>query len=369
MIKKIINYLHLFNGLSFETRKQKKFCIIENNLNNSLNDILKKKNPAFISIYKLNIFILINLIFEKKFNLTKEFSLNYYIESIKYFQCKVVFSMIDNNENILRIKSFLKNIKVVVVQNGTRYLKNDISNFKNTKKFNVDYYFTFNKYYSQLLSKYINAKFISIGSIENNKYKILKKKRKSILFISDFDKKDYLYSQKNYKNYNNYYKPEFKLLPLIENFCEKHDYDLNIAPRILDYKQEYFFYSKIFKNNKWKLLKKINNPFRYIDEAELIIFIHSTLGYEALFRNAKIAGLCCRLNIDKSRCFGWPKFDRKKKGFFWTNELNLTKCNKILVNLINMDKKKWSKKSNKYIKNFSVYNYNNIKLKKIISNL
>ena len=58
-------------------------------------------------------------------------------------------------------------------------------------------------------------------------------------------------------------------------------------------------------------------------------------------------------------------FDYKKKRFFWTNELNLRKCNKILVNLINMDQKKWSKKSYKYIKNFSVYNYKNTKLKKL----
>lgn len=369
MIKKIINYLHLFNGFSFERRNQKKFCIIENNLNNSLNDIIEKKNPAFISIYKLNIFILIILILKKKLNFTKEFALNYYIESIKYFQCKVVLSMIDNNQNILRIKSFLKNVKVAVVQNGTRYLNNDISNFRGTKKFSVDYYFTFNKYYSQLLSKFINAKFISIGSVQNNKYKILKKKSRSILFISDFDNTEYLYSLKNYKNYKNYYKPEFKLLPLIENFCKKNGYNLNIAPRIFDYKQEYLFYKKIFKSNKWKLLKKTNNSFRYIDESELIIFIQSTLGYEALFRNAKIAAFCCRLNLDKSRCFGWPKFDLKKKGFFWINELNLIKCKKILINLINMDKKKWSKKSNKYIKDFSVYNYNNTKLKKIIFNL
>ena len=223
--------------------------------------------------------------------------------------------MIDNNENILKIKNFHKNIKVAVVQNGTRYLNNDISNFKSKKKFSVDYYFTFNKYYSQLLSKFIDAKFISIGSLENNKFKISKKKNRSILFISDFDKTDYLYSQKKYKHYNNYYRSEFKLLPLIENICEKYEYDLNIAPRIKNYKQEHLFYSKIFKKNKWKLLKKTSNPFRYIDESELVIFIHSTLGYEALFRNAKIAALCCRLNVDKSRCFGWPMFDYKKKVF------------------------------------------------------
>ena len=96
---------------------------------------------------------------------------------------QVVFSMIDNNENILKIKNFHKNIKVAVVQNGTRYLNNDISNFKSKKKFSVDYYFTFNKYYSQLLSKFIDAKFISIGSLENNKFKFLKKNRSILLFL------------------------------------------------------------------------------------------------------------------------------------------------------------------------------------------
>ena len=91
---------------SLRQKSKKEFCIIENNLNNSLNDILKKKDPAYISIYKLNIFILFKLIYKKKFNFIKEFSLNYYLESIKYYQCKVVFSMIDNNENILKNKKF-----------------------------------------------------------------------------------------------------------------------------------------------------------------------------------------------------------------------------------------------------------------------
>jgi surface carbohydrate biosynthesis protein len=278
--------------------------------------------------------------------------------------------MIDNNISVLEIKNHLKNIKVIVVQNGTRFLKNDILSLKIKKKFQVDYYFTFNKYYSKLLSKIVKAKFISLGSIENNKSRLSKnKKKKTILFISDFDKTDYSYSKKNFKNFKNYYNPEFRMLPFIENFCEKNNFKLKILQRTPDFDQEYSFYSKIFKKDKWTLVKKKMSYFKDIDEAEIVVFIHSTLGYEALFRKAKIAGFCCRGHVDLSRCFGWPKFDHKKKGFFWTNELNLTKFNKILIDLINMNQKQWLKKSNKYIKNFSIYNYNNIKLKNIIFNL
>ena len=112
----------------FLRQKSKKFCIIENNLNNSLNDILKKRS-TYISIYKLNIFILFKLIYKKKFNFIKNF-LKLLPRVDKILSMQSSFSMIDNNENILKIKNFHKNIKVAVVQNGTRYLNNDISNFK-----------------------------------------------------------------------------------------------------------------------------------------------------------------------------------------------------------------------------------------------
>lgn len=108
----------------------------------------------------------------------RHFTLNYYIEAIDYFKCEVVLSMIDNNISVLEIKNHLKNIKVIVVQNGTRFLKNDILSLKIKKKFQVDYYFTFNKYYSKLLSKIVKAKFISLGSIENNKSRLSKNKKK-----------------------------------------------------------------------------------------------------------------------------------------------------------------------------------------------
>ncbi len=161
--------------------KEKKFCIIENFLNPNLQNYLPKNKTAYISIYEINIFILFKLIFKRKNLFFQNFQNNYYLEAIKYYKCSAVFSMIDNNLQILQLKKFLPKVKFLVVQNGMRFKSDDY--LRKKPKYQIDYYLTFNRYYSSILSQKIKSKFAHIGFIENNTYKIKKNLIKKKYYI------------------------------------------------------------------------------------------------------------------------------------------------------------------------------------------
>ena len=92
----------------------------------------------------------------------------------------------------------------------------------------------------------------------------------------------------------------------------------------------------------------------------MVVFMTSTLGYEAIARNKKVLGFCCK---------GTPNFQKKnfqerllglflviKKRFFWVNDLNLKIFSKNLIAYKNY-KNKWNKKKFQNIKKISWYNY------------
>ena len=119
----------------------------------------------------LNLLIVLRLLITRKTK--KNFFLNYYIEYLRFTKCKIFVTNYDNNEIFWKIKKFIPNLKVVIIQNGLRLKKYDIfENLKKDKFYKVDYFLTFNKEVSNLFSKFVKAKFIPIGSVENNFTKI-----------------------------------------------------------------------------------------------------------------------------------------------------------------------------------------------------
>ena len=53
-----------------------------------------------------------------------------------------------------------------------------------------------------------------------------------------------------------------------------------------------------------------------INKFETIVFVDSTLGYEAIARNKKVIAISCRKDKDKiTSPFGFPT-NKKKRGFF-----------------------------------------------------
>ena len=362
--------MSIFRKFEFKFPKKSKIVLIGITNKKIASDIVNK-DFIIINLDKFNFFVLIKLFFLNGIKIN-DFRLNYLEHYLKFIGANILICSEDNNPLYWRIKEKLPELKVLIIQNGWRMKKFDIFESRIIKRdeYKVDYFFTFNSSISKLYSKFIKAKFIEIGSIENNFYNINNEiKKQGILYLSEYFEtnryKEKLYTPKKLKWFNT----EIILLPFLKSFCSKNNISLNILPRIGS-KNEFNFFEKILgKNSDWNYLKKISNSYKFVDEAKVIIFSATTLGYESLARKKKVLGFCCKLLSDPSRNFGWPMYYKKKEGFFWINYIHLNRFQKKLNNLIKMNNYEWLRKSKKYQKNLMVYDKNNFKLKKIIESL
>ena len=174
---------------SFFFPPKKKVLIYDNNNLEFFKKYLKKY--SYQILYTRNeaycIPILLYTIIKKGI---KDLKINYKKEFIKRTNCKVVLTMTDNDLEFLKID--LKGIKKIAIQNAYRrdsfpdlfsFLK-----YEEKNQYTLDYIFCFNKFVGKVYKKYLNCKYIPIGSLRNNLIKLNKneKKNKNIIFISQY---------------------------------------------------------------------------------------------------------------------------------------------------------------------------------------
>jgi len=322
---------------------------------------------------KINIYILIKSLFS--FSYFFKLSLfNYYLEYIKNVDPKIVITLIDNNITFYKFKQYLPHVKFISVQCGQRLENGDIfSNFKKNSNFRKilksDIYFTYNKAYGNKINQYINCQIKPIGYFRNN-FVTKKKtqKKKTILFICQFRKQEKILN-------DNYYNVEKKLLPLINQYCISKKYNFFILGSSMgygavvrnDHKEEENFFKLMINSNHWKFLKGKKYPKNYqlLDKFENIVFIDSTLGYEAIAREKKVAVFSSRKVNDnaKSEKFGFP-LKMKSKGFFYSNSCNYSEIKRVLDNVTNYSDQKWKTKILPKLNEFRYFDINNTLLKK-----
>ena len=139
-----------------------------------------------------------------------------------------------------------------------------------------------------------------------------------------------------------FYKPESLLLPKLQNKCFEKGYTLNILGCSMDVNGEYDFFKKILKNNKFKHLKltdtatekELDNlnsgksnkidllrslkdggigSYIKLNDADIIFFIDSTLGYEALSLGHRCASFHSReVTFKNSDILGQAGFDGRQ---------------------------------------------------------
>lgn len=340
--------------------------------------IFKFKNYQILNtrFETINFFILTKVLLRFKINL-----LEYYIEYIKNVNPELIITLTDNNIKFYELKSFFTEKKFVSIQNGLRnrsprdifYLfktLNQKQGFK--KKYSCDLFFVFNQYIAKEYSKYVNAKYIVTGSLRNNLVKVSKTTfQKSILFISQ-----YRFRSSMLKKFG--YEVERIILPVISDFCRDKKILLNILPSSKDYSKlncEIKYYKDILKNNNFNVIKNKTTDKSYveIDKYENIIFIDSTLGYEAISRKKKVAIFSLRKVDNILDYFGWPK----KKNQLEIKFNNCTSYNKKIIdktlnNIFACSQKRWNKNFYPYLKKFMKYDYGNkilkVNIKKILIN-
>jgi surface carbohydrate biosynthesis protein len=309
----------------------------------------------------INVFALLySVIFSYRSNTKVEY-INFFL---RFSKNKTLISQNFNRLILYQIKFYYPKTKIIIVQNGG--LNNRFLNLlKNTKYKNLscDYFLCFSKLESSIIQKYIKAKFIIIGSIRSNFYKIKNTNlKKEVLFISQY-REDLI----NKPEFYNLYENERQVLPIIFEFCQKKNIKLAILPGQENYKKEKIHYSKLLKSNNFKMyIRNSEKSYSRVDNSFFSTGINSTLIYEAVGRK-KRAGIFNFLKNYKNLDSEYVVFDKHfiSNGRFWCKNFNKKKIFKILNYLYKISPKQWEKENSSKIK-LSNYDENNSKFQTLI---
>ncbi len=353
----------IFTGKkTFKSLKRKKIFFYSNESYNLFQDYFKEREIFVLerNLKKIYLQVVIKLF-------TKFFIINYreYIyEIIRQVNPRFIISIIDNDSLLWEIKKKFPNIKVIIIQNGYRYNNNYDKYFENLDKNinrKIDLFFVFNKNISVIYEKFFQSEIIVSGSIANNKsiIKDLKKKTKSVLFISEWGPFKKVF-HKNVNGYKKFHESCVFFVRFLSDYCFKNNYEFYIMGRPLDIKnskKEIEFYNNCIGNKKW-IYKRTKNSrkssYDEIDNHEIIASITSTLGYESLARKNKTIIFDGR----NSYSFGWPK-KMQEEGPFWTSNYDINKLTNIMDYLKKSDKKTWEKCLEEYLNDLLIYDENN----------
>lgn len=380
----LFSYKLLFNlftyKLLFNSPIQKKICLYGDQHSNFFKYYFDH-NILYTHEKKIYFFLIIKLILKfKKINFK-----NYSIEFINKTKPLVIITFLDNYPHFYELKKKFPNIKFVSIQNSPRHPNFFKYNLKKKKKYKIDYVLTWGDLIQKFYKSKISAKYITIGSIKNNHFKKNKKSKlfkSSLLFISGGypPEKKYMYLSGKKKILNkSFWELEYKLLPLISNFCKKNKFKLFIFGKNLLNKnkvnKEFLFYKKILKNKFYYIENDITHPsfkiYNLSDKFNKIISMDSSFGLESLIRghNTLICDVRHEFTKNLSQRIFWPLNPKKlKKNNIITN-LNEKVLYKRMHNLfcLKLDKKNNLQESinNKLI----IFDKNNKIFKKIIKEL
>ncbi len=337
-----------------------------------------KKKFIFFFFYILKNFYNIKLM---NIMLKDGFLTSYVCKQIYKYNPKFVITMIDNDLRFYKLKKYFNNsTKFVAIQNGLRSKFHDIFDnptIHKDKNLSADYYLSFGTSLKTILQKYIKVKVIPVGSIVNNMVKIKKFSYKisknNILYISSY--RNLSYNQVFDKSsdgqsiyWKNLISDEIKLIKYLGDYCYKNNIELGIAGCNLEFpEKEKKFFKKILRKVKWKFYKRINkfSNYKLIDNFNIIVNNCSTLGFEALGRDKKVAFFSREKSPFGDWRFGWP-IKYPLKGFFYSNRISEFEVNRILNNLCKINQKQWNLMQIKEKNIHMRYDPKNLKIQSLI---
>ena len=376
LFKKILN-IKKFDF--FPPKKNKILFIGSHNVDLFEKNILKNCH-TICEIENLNLYILLISLFKKY---SDSLIINYYIHFIKKTNPNIVITFIDNYHNFYLLKNFFKKKFFISIQNGWRgrigdFFQDTYLNKYKKKNLSADYILTFTDAIGDKFKKHINCNNLTIGSFRNNIFKINKfTKKNSIAFISSYKKrdKDYFYNNGNSKIlFKDYFISEKIIVNFLSKYCIKNSLELFIIPS-QNNKDEHNYYSSV-KDNKFNLLPKKNRycSYEYVDDFEYLVGGDTTLSYESLSRNKRVAFFNIRKDFiskftnDNLECtdFLWPG-KLEQDGPFWTHSSDENSMKRVLDFVVNCNDYEWKSAMDSISKkNYILHDNQNTILKELI---
>ena len=370
--------------------KKTNYLIVDKSGSDDLfnNNIIAKNETYVLSIRSyewLNIHIIFWLIKERKYSLL--LNERFVLIVLYYLQCiepKFVVTWMDYIASFYKLKALYPKAIFISLQVGRR--SNEPGEFfdrirsMQDDQLSCDYIFSFGEAHAKEYEKYINCKAIPSGSIRNNNIPILHNKnnilnKHKILFISQYrkPKKNNIFAMygDDVITWDEYYKVEHLLLPMIVKYCKNNSLSLYIAASIESTMElEKKFYNNLIGSKNYNYIETTSNVSNYevVDEFPYIVGIDSTLLSEALGRGKRVAFFDCRGGYTRipDSTFGWP-MKLELKGKFWTNDIENSDVKILLDYIINISDKQWEKDVKSISSGLMNYDDNNLLLRKVLS--
>jgi surface carbohydrate biosynthesis protein len=272
---------------------------------------------------------------------------------------KAVITFIDNNANFYTLSQSFPNVKTLFIQNGMRGGGRDIfATLTQADAYHVDYMLVFNNEFGEMYNKYIKGLYIPIGSFKNNNTKITFQPTKDVVFISQYrsEPADSLSftvdASGDPVSWEKFYSAEIFVLAFLKKWCTENRKYLRIAGCMSESQDiERQFFRDNLEDCQWEYVPKsdLYGSYTLVDNAELVVFIDSALGFESIGRGKKTVGLSCRAKLinDPTLSFGWP-VSLAHEGPFWTNSADYSQFERVMdyVNLTNIAE--WKKTLDSY---------------------
>ena len=369
-MKKLLEFLKAKK--SFLPPSKKKNVILDSSQSFIFKNIFKENNTTIINTrYEhFNLFILLKSLLRLKISYE-----DYIIEYIRYIECKIIISFIENNIFYYRLKKQFPEKKIILIQSGMRPI-NFFEKLIKHKNLKIDYLFTFSDLYTSKFKKYVDAKFITLGSFKNNLVdKEIQNNKNSVLFISSgpsFESSMGVFGNIRV-NPNIYFAPEKILLPIIYDFCKRRNLVLKILARSKKSKQltyEKNFYQRIINSSNFEFLQNNDwdQSYKFTDKSKLIVSIYSSMGLESLSRGNRTIFFNVRDKATKLKSLSlfWSDDEIEPKGPIWTNEITRDEFQRLANYAISSSDDEWKKSLRKIIPKFINYDFGNKQLLKVL---
>jgi surface carbohydrate biosynthesis protein len=294
---------------------------------------------------------------------------------------KVVITFIDNNSTFYEISKRFPNIKTIFIQNGTRGKSGDIfESLEKSDKYHVDYMLVHGAAIGNYYLKYVTGKSIPIGSLKNNAVgKLNNGSKDKVLFISQWHIEPengaalYIEADGTPICWKVFFEAEVKVLEFLDIWCAENNKTLQICGRGKAYNgPEKDFYADRLNNCEWQYKPSTDNysSYKLIDDAEIVVSIDSTLGYESIGRGKKTAIFSCRgQSIDSIAAnFGWPA-DLPNNGPFWTNNQNKLEFQRVMDYLNTVNSEDWMQTCQHFTSELMEFDQGNIRLTALLDQL
>lgn len=294
---------------------------------------------------------------------------------------KIVVTIIDNNTDFYSISSRFPHVTTVFLQNGTRGEVGDIfGQLGPSDQYHVDWMLVHNCAIGRKYKTYVSGNAVAIGSLKNNMVPINPAPSPNgIMFVSQFHPKPaddaplWIEPDGSPIYWEQFFYAERKVIDFLGKWCVENNKVLRICGRSNDPDgPEQKFFADRLQGCSWEYVPRSHSHSAYdlIDAAEIVVTIDSTLGYEALGRGRKTAGLSCRVlnRPTTSFEFGWPA-GLPHNGLFWTGDADEEEFRRVLDYLLEVNDQEWIRIWQQYTSELMVFDRENTRLVALIAEI